>query len=193
MSWHSNSPKRERFDGPSTRPSPARPDGEADLRELVGRLGRDASQLAHDEITLARLELRSIADTMTTELRDAARTVATNLAKIGVALVFAMLAGFAITAGAILAIGSLLGGAYWAGGLIVGVVWLVVAAVLGAGAARDLRKPDSPLRMEETRRAAEHGSDVLNSEAQETKHFVQDEGREFKRRATPPEKPPEVH
>lgn len=169
------------------------PNGGEDIRTLLSQLGRDASQLAHDELALARLELRGVADTLTGELREAARTIVANFAKIGVALVFALLAGLAITAGCIIGIGLLVD-AYWAGALIVGAVWLVVAAVLGMSAARKLREPESPLRMGRTRRAAEHGSDVLASEVGETRDFVKEEGREFRRRVTPPEKrPPEVH
>lgn len=154
-----------------------------DLKTLVSSLGRDASQLAHDEMTLARLELRKVADTLSSDLQNATRTLVKDLMKVGVALTFAMLAGLALTAAAIIGIGALVG-AYWAGGLIVGIVLLAAAAMLGKSAGSDLSESES-LRLENTRRVTQQKKDVLSHEAQETKRFAQEEARDFKQHASP--------
>lgn len=153
-----------------------------DLKALLGQLGRDASQLAHDEMTLAKLELRSVADTLTTELQSATRTMVKDLAKVGIALSLAVLAGLALTTGAILGIGALLD-AYWAGGLIVGVIYLIAAAIFGKSAGKDLKTSDA-LRLDATRRRAEQNKDVLAREARETKRFAKEEAESFKDHAS---------
>jgi hypothetical protein len=183
----------ERMHGPHEPYDPRGPAGwrgsadGADLKELLSRLGQDASQLAHDEMTLARLELRSITTTLSDDLQKASRTLVKDMAKVGVALTLATLAGLALTAGAIIGVGVLVG-AYWAGGLIVGGVLLLLAAVFGISAARDLQTSDA-LRLEDTRRSAERSKDVLAAEAEETKRFASEEASELKYRASPPEKP----
>jgi ABC-type multidrug transport system fused ATPase/permease subunit len=183
----------ERMHGPHEQYDPRGPAGwrgsgdRADLKELLSRLGQDASQLAHDEMTLARLELRSITTTLSDDLQNASRTLVKDMAKVGIALTLATLAGLALTAGAIIGVGILVG-AYWAGGLIVGGVLLLLAAVFGISAARDLQTSDA-LRLEKTRRSAERSKDVLAAEAEETKRFASEEASELKYRASPPEKP----
>ena len=152
---------------------------ETDLRTLLSRLGQDVSQLAHDELTLAKLELRSVADTLSDDLRDASKTMVKDLAKVGIALSLAILAGLALTAGLIMAIGDLLD-AYWAGGLIVGAIYLIAAGIFGASAAKDLKTSES-MRLEPTRRRAKQNADVLAGEARETKRFAQEEKEDFKR------------
>jgi hypothetical protein len=159
----------------------------ADLRELLSRLAQDTSRLAHDELTLARLELRSIAEALSADVQKASRTLVKDMAKVGIALTLATLAGLALTAGAIIGVGILVG-AYWAGGLIVGGVLLLLATVFGISAARDLQTSDA-LRLEKTRRTAERSKDVLTAEADETKRFASEEASELKYRASPPEKP----
>ncbi|HUH11728.1 MAG TPA: phage holin family protein [Longimicrobiales bacterium] len=173
-------PRYEAGHGPAGDP---RHDDGPDLKTLVSSLGRDASQLAHDEMTLAKLELRKVADTLSSDLRTASRTLVKDLTKVGVALTLAMLAGLALTAAAVIGIGVLVG-AYWAGGLIVGVVLLIAAAMLGKSAGSDLSDSGS-LRLEDTRRVAQQKKDVLQDEVKETKRFAAEEAREFKRHASP--------
>ena len=164
-------------------PGTAHGDGGPELRTLLRNLSQDFSQLAHDELTLAKLELRSVADTLSSDLKEAGRTLVKDLAKVGIALTLGMLAALALTAGAIMAIGDLLD-AYWAGGLIVGVVLLIAAAVFGMSAANDLRSSEA-LRLESTRRRAEQNKDVMASEARATKRFAREEGEDFKQHASP--------
>jgi hypothetical protein len=156
-----------------------------ELRALLSRLGRDASQLAHDEMTLARMELRSVSNALSEDVRNASRSLVKDTAKVGVALTFGALAGLALTAGLVIGVGMLVG-AYWAGGLIVGAVLLAAAAAFGLSAARSIQRSEA-LRLEETREVAEESADVLTDEADATRDFVKDEAREFRKRATPPE------
>lgn len=150
------------------------------LRTLLSRLNSDASQLVHDELELAKLELRDVADALSQDVREAGRTLAKDLAKLGVALSLALMAGLALTAGAVLGIGRLLGDAFWAGGLIVGVIFLIAAGLASRSAAADAADSDA-LRLTRTRRTLEEDKDVLAEEARETKDFAQREAREFKR------------
>ena len=79
--------------------------------------------------------------------------------------------------------GRLLGDAFWAGGLIVGVVLLIAAAMAGRSAASDARSSEA-LRLEKTRRTVRRDTEVLADELRETKEFAQREAREFKQHAT---------
>lgn len=155
--------------------------GGPDLRTLFAQLTQDASQLAHDELTLARLEIRDVANAFSSDIQAAGRMLVKDMVKVGVALSLASLAGLALTAGAILGIGRLLGGAFWAGGLIVGVVLAVVAAVLARSAATDLQESES-LRFEGGREALDRDQSVLKEEARETGRFAREEARAMKRK-----------
>lgn len=164
---------------PPGRERPVTGDGE-DLKVLLGRLNRDATQLMHDEIELAKLELRDVAEAFSSDVQDAGKTLAKDFAKVGMALSLATLAGLALTAGAILAVGQLLGGAFWAGGLIVGAALLLAAGLLGWSAARDLGESES-LRLEQGRRALSRDRAVLQDEARLTREFARDGAADFKR------------
>jgi len=157
-------------------------DDDASLKVLLRRLSSDASQLAHDELELAKMELRDISDALRNDVREAGRTLAKDIAKVGVALTLASLGGLALTAGAILAIGDWLD-SYWAGALIVGVVLLVAALIAGRSAATDARDSHA-LRLENTRRTLQEDRDLLRDEVQETKDFARREAQELKRHAT---------
>lgn len=155
---------------------------EAGLKTLLSRLNQDATQLVHDELDLAKLELRDVASALSTDVHDAATTLVKDLAKVGVALTLASLAGLTLTTAAILGLGELLD-AYWAGALIVGLVLLVAAAVFGMSAGNDMKNSEA-LRLERTKRTFEHDRQVLKEEARDTKEFVQREAREFKENVT---------
>jgi hypothetical protein len=158
-----------------------------DLKTLLKRLNNDATQLAHDEIELAKLEIRQVAQAFSADIHKAGTTLVQNMAKVGAALVMGALAGLALTAGAILGIGLLVG-AYWAGGLIVGGVLLIGAVILAMSAARDL-KTSTELRLEHGRETLQENTRVMKQEARDTKEFAQEEAQAFKRHATPPEEP----
>lgn len=167
-------------DGMSRLPPPDNGVDRGELRTLLADLSRDASQLAHDELTLAKLEMRDVAEAFSADLQDAGKTLVKDMAKVGMALSLASLAGLALTAGAILAIGQLLGDAFWAGGLIVGVVLALVAAGLAMSAGKDLKESDE-LRLERGRRTLERDGAVMKEEMRDTAEFAKDEARDFKR------------
>ena len=152
------------------------------LKTLLGRLNQDATQLVHDELDLAKLELREVASTLSDEIHEATSNLVKDLAKLGIAMSLAILGGLALTAGAILAVGALLD-AYWAGGLIVGIVLLIAAAVFGMSAAKDMKNNEA-MRLERTRGAIQHDKRVLKEEARETTDFAKREAREFKDNVT---------
>lgn len=158
---------------------------EAGLKTLLKRLNQDASQFVHDELELAKLEFREVAGALSSDVKEAGSTLAKDLGKIGVALSLALMGGLALTAGAVMGIGALLGGAYWAGGLIVGVVLLIAAAMSAKSAANDAQNSDA-LRLEHTRKTFARDKEVLADEVRETKDFAQHEAREFKEHATGP-------
>jgi hypothetical protein len=167
---------------PGGQPGADRVDGR-ELRRLIADLSRDASQLAHDELTLAKLEIRDVAEAFSSDIKAASRMLVKDMAKVGVALALASLAGLALTAGAILAIGQLLGGAFWAGGLIVGVVLALAAGGLAMSAASDLQDSDE-LRLEGGRETLDRNRTVLKEEAKESAEFAKDEAQDFKRTMT---------
>lgn len=167
-------------DGMSRLPPPGDGVDRGELRSLLGDLGRDASQLAHDELTLAKMEMRDVAEAFSADLQGAGKTLVKDMAKVGVALSLASLAGLALTAGAILGIGQLLGGAFWAGGLIVGLVLALVAGGLAMSAAKDLQE-SGELRLEGGRRTLERDRAVMKEEMRDTAEFAKDEARDFKR------------
>jgi uncharacterized membrane protein YqjE len=152
------------------------------LTTLLSRLNQDATSLIRDELELAKLEVRDVANAVASDVHDAKTTLVKDLTKVGVALAFALLAGMALTAAAIMGVGVLVG-AYWAGALIVGVVLLVAAVIFGKSAGDDMKSSDA-LRFERTRSTLQHDKQVLKEEALETKDFVQREAREFKENVT---------
>lgn len=157
--------------------------GDASLKALLSQLSNDATQLVHDELDLAKLELRDITHTLRDDVKEAAGTVAKDMAGLGVALTLAMLAGLALTAGAIIGIGELLGDAYWAGGLIVGVVLLIAAWIAVKRSTTDM-KESRAIRFEDTKQAVREDTSALREEARDTKDFARTEAREFKNRVT---------
>lgn len=152
----------------------------ADLKVLLGRLNRDATQFVHDELELAKLELHDVAEAFASDVQSAGKTLARDMAMIGMALSLATLAGLALTAGAILAVGQLLGGAFWAGGLIVGAVLLIAAGILGWSAAKDMGDSES-LRLEHGRRTLQRDKQVMQEEARRTKGTAREGASDFKR------------
>lgn len=121
---------------PAAAPAATRP-SDASLGELFRSLSSDTGELVRKEMALARAEMR--------EMMSA---VATDGARLGAAAGLALLGGLALTATAVLALGLLLGGAYWLSSLIVGVLLLGVGWLLSRGAIDDLKrhgKPDQTL------------------------------------------------
>ncbi|HEX5581718.1 MAG TPA: phage holin family protein [Gemmatimonadaceae bacterium] len=112
---------------PASATTPASP-SEASLGDLFKRLSTDTSELIRQEAALAKAEMREMA-----------RGLAGDAMKVGVAAGLALVGVLALSAFVILALGHLLGDAFWLSSLIVGIVALGVGVMLGRSAMNDIR------------------------------------------------------
>jgi membrane protein len=111
-------------------PPPPTPPAEAveSIGELFRRLGADASSLVRHELALARAELR-----------QGARSLLGNAARLAVGATTAAVGALVLLQALVLGLGSLLGGRYWLSALIVGVVLTAAGAFLLLAALRATR------------------------------------------------------
>lgn len=140
-----------RSNGPLARGEPA-------VGDLLKRLAADSGDLVRSELALAKLEMR-----------DMARELAADSAKVGAALGIALAGGLALLAAAVIGVGSLLGGTgghYALSALIIGAVMLVVGGLMARSGVAGLKNPPRP-------------DETLKS-VQETKAWAGREAREFK-------------
>jgi hypothetical protein len=116
-----------------------RVNGDASMRDLLRQLANDGRALVRDEITLAKVEMKTAAKQ---SARDSLQLVA--------ALAIVGIGGLALTAAAIIGIGIALGGLYWAAALIVGALFVAVGGLLARRGIRGLQrhslKPDTAVR-----------------------------------------------
>lgn len=117
--------------GDPTRGSPGAPTAasNASLGELLKRLTSDTADLVRQEAALAKAELRATGSML-----------AADGAKIGVAIGLALAGALSLTAFLVLALGNLLGGAFWLSALIVGVAFLGIGALLVRNAVHDVKQ-----------------------------------------------------
>jgi Flp pilus assembly protein TadB len=114
------------------------PDGYADelkerpLSELLGTLAIDLSELAHEEIELAKAELT-----------QKAKRAAVGGGMFTGAVVAAIMMLGTLTACIVAALS--LGMPVWAAALIVAIVWGIAAAVLGSKGKRNLERANPPI------------------------------------------------
>jgi uncharacterized membrane protein YqjE len=108
------------------------------LGTLLKSLSSDASNLARQEVRLAKMELREMT-----------HDVASTLPKLGIAFVLALAGTFAFTAFMIIALGDALDN-YWLSALIVGVALLLVGGVLANRAIAALKSVGAPRETAET-------------------------------------------
>jgi uncharacterized membrane protein YqjE len=101
---------------------------EAPLGELLKRFGQDAGTLVKQEITLAKLELR-----------ESAKSLGKDAAKIGAAAGLGLFGALAFLAFVIAGLGDLIDN-YWLSALIVAVLLLGAAAVMAKGALAHMKK-----------------------------------------------------
>lgn len=101
---------------------------EPPIGELFRQLSDDASQLIRQEVALAKAELR-----------QTAKDVGRDAAKLGVAATLGWFGAMAAVAFLILALGALIE-SYWLSSLIVAVLFLGIAAILANNAKNDLQK-----------------------------------------------------
>ncbi len=128
------------------------------LGRLVRELAGDLRDLLRQEVDLAKAELR-----------ESVRAVTVDTAKIGFAIGLALAGGLSMLVFMILGIGSLLGGAYWAGALITGGVLLLVGGLLTGSAIEDLKKRSRP---KETVRTLREDGRFAKTEAKQLKDRV---------------------
>lgn len=115
------------------------PREEPPIGELFKELSTDATTLVRQEVALAKAELR-----------QTAKQLGRDAAKVGAAAVLAWFGAMAGVAFLILALGALLD-SYWLSALIVAVVFLGIAAILAKNAKEDMQKAElKPVRTMET-------------------------------------------
>jgi uncharacterized membrane protein YqjE len=132
----------------------------APLGSLIRDLGQDSAALVRQEINLAKLEFKEAIGRITSGAAGAA--IWAGLALVG---------GLALTACLILLIGMALDGAYWAGALIVGAVFVLLGGLLAWRSVKKIRETD--LKPEET-----------ISTLKEDRRWIRREARDFRRELT---------
>jgi uncharacterized membrane protein YqjE len=109
---------------------PTHADQNEPLKDLLKQLAEDGSQLLRQEVDLAKMEMK---ETMSGYAQDGAR--------IGTALMLALLGGLSLTAFLIIALGHLvLSDNYWLSSLIVAVLFLAIGGGMVKSAVGDMRK-----------------------------------------------------
>lgn len=103
-------------------------DAEPALGDLFRQLAQDSATLVRQEVALAKAELR-----------ENVKSVARDTAKIAVGAVLAAVGALVMVAFLVLLLGDVVG-RYWAGALIVGVLFVGIGAILAMGAMKRLKK-----------------------------------------------------
>lgn len=130
---------------------------EAPLGDLIRDLGQDGAELVRQEINLAKLEIK-----------EATRRITSGAIGTAVWAGLAFVGGLALTAFLILLIGMALDGAYWAGALIVGAVFVLIGGLMARRSINKIRETD--LKPDET-----------ISTLKEDRRWLSHEAREFRR------------
>lgn len=136
--------------------NPGYEDDEPALGDLLRRFGQDATALVRQEIALAKLELR-----------ESAKSYASNAARMGVAAAVGLVGALTLTAFLVIALGDLINN-YWLSALIVSIAFLGAAAVLARGAIAHM-KQDS-LAPRETVRTLKEDQEWAKREVADFKH-----------------------
>jgi uncharacterized membrane protein YqjE len=131
----------------------------AGLGNMLRRLADEVSQLFRNEAALAKLEVK-----------EAVGEYTSAASRIGIAAAFAFLGALALTAALVIGIGLALNGAYWAGALIVGVLFLAIGAILAKRGSERIKHTD--LAPEETIRTMQENKRWASREAQDFKRGV---------------------
>jgi hypothetical protein len=131
---------------------------EPQMRELLKQLAADGGALLRNEMALAKLEMR-----------DMAREVALDSAKLAGALALAMTGALALVAAAVIGLGLLLDGRYALSALIIGVVLLLVGGLLARAGIQGLKNMP---KAEETTRSMQRNKEWASAEIQEFKQEI---------------------
>jgi len=126
----------------------------ASLTALFRQLADESASLVRNEARLAKLEIKETSAAMAKHALMIA--VGTGLAASG---------GLALTAFLVIVIGNALGGAYWAGALIVGAGFLLIGAIVASIGVRNLRQES--IAPEQTIRSLQEDGTFLKHEARD--------------------------
>lgn len=132
---------------------------ESQVRDLLKQLAGDGSDLVRNEIALAKLEMR-----------DMARELAVDSAKLGTALGLALSGGLVLMAAAVIGLGHLLGARFGLAALIIGGLMLLVGAILARGGIDGLR--NMPRKPEQTAASLRRNKQWARHELREFKEEV---------------------
>lgn len=125
-------------------------DTEPALGDLFRQLAQDSATLVRQEVALAKAELR-----------ENVKSVARDTAKIAIGAVVAAVGALVMVAFLVLLLGDVVG-EYWAGALIVGVLFVAIGAFLAMGAMKRLKK--DTLTPEQTIQTLKEDKQWLQSE-----------------------------
>jgi hypothetical protein len=131
---------------------------EPQLRDLVKQLAGEGTDLVRNEIALAKLEMREMA-----------REVALDSAKLAAALGLALVGALALIAAAIIGLGNLLDGRYALSALIVGIVMLAIGGIFASAGMKGLKNVPQP---DETKRSLQRNKQWATQEAREFKEGI---------------------
>lgn len=106
---------------------------EEPVRDLLKQLAGEGSDLLRNEMALAKLEMR-----------DMAKEVALDSAKLFAAIGLALVGGLALVTAAVIALGNLLDGRYALSALIIGVVLLAIGGIMARGGINGLKTVHGP-------------------------------------------------
>jgi uncharacterized membrane protein YqjE len=131
---------------------------EPQMRDLLKQLAGEGTDLVRNEIALAKLEMREMA-----------REVAADSAKVAAALGIALVGTLALVAAAIIGLGNLLDGRYALSALIVGVVMVAIGGVLASVGIKGLKNAPRP---DETKRSLQRDKEWASREARQFKEGI---------------------
>jgi hypothetical protein len=131
---------------------------EPQMRDLLKQLAGEGTDLVRNEISLAKLEMREMA-----------RDVALDSAKLAAALGLALIGGLALIAAAIIGLGNLLDGRYALSALIIGVIVVAIGGVLASAGIKGLKNVPQP---DATKRSLQRDKEWASREAREFKEGI---------------------
>ena len=131
---------------------------ERGTRDLLKQLANEGSELFRNEMSLAKLEMR-----------DMAREVALDSAKLGSALGLALIGGLALVTAAIIGLGHLLDGRFGLSALIIGVLFLVVGGFMAKAGIDGLKERSGP---EQTIQSLKRDKEWARREVREFKEEI---------------------
>jgi hypothetical protein len=132
---------------------------ESHVRDLLKQLAGDGSDLVRSEVALAKLEMREMA-----------RELAADSAKVGIAIGIALSGGLVLMAAAVIGLGYALDGRFGLAALVIGAVMLIVGALLARGGIEGLR--NMPRKPEQTVRRLQRDKQWAKHELREFKQEV---------------------